>query len=62
MAKQGNATWEDLERVAKNVLREIIMYPGDHNRLELDACVFVLTQDLENLKYVEGSDEKSSDS
>ena len=62
MAKQENATWEDLERVAKNVLREIIMYPGDHNQMQLDACVFVLTQDLEDLKYAESSDESSSDS
>lgn len=50
MANEENATWEDLERVAKNVLRNIIMFRDDHNQLQLDACVFVLTQNLENLK------------
>lgn len=60
MARQEDVTWEELERVAKNVLRGIMTSRGDYERLQFDACVFVLTRELQYLKEEEDSDEESS--
>lgn len=58
MSKQENLTWEELEQLAKDRLK--LLMEQAPAQVQLEACSFILSRDLEDLKYVESKGGKSS--
>lgn len=49
-SEEKNMTWADLERSAKNQLLRLMVSGLEGDRVQLDACIFILSQDVPGLK------------